>query len=122
MLKTASAFLRQRSRPRTRVIVDYIDAYKTGYGVEPICRVLAQAGVQIAPSRYYAARSRQPSTRVVRGTELTEQIHRVHSENYAVYGARTVYAELNRSGHPGGPVHRGAADAGRGTTAASPGR
>jgi len=40
------------------VIVDYIDAHKTDHGVEPICRVLSQAGVQIAPSTYYAAKTR----------------------------------------------------------------
>ncbi|GAA4491435.1 hypothetical protein GCM10023094_55810 [Rhodococcus olei] len=78
--------------------VDYIDAHKTDYGVEPICRVLAQAGAQIAPSTYYAAKSRPLSARTVRDAELVEQIHRVHGENYGVYGARKVYAELNRQG------------------------
>ena len=80
------------------MIVDYIDAHKADYGVEPICRVLAQAGVQIAPSTYYAAKTRPPSARAVRDMELVEQIHRVHAENYAVYGARKVHAELNRQG------------------------
>lgn len=32
--------------------------------------------------------------------ELVEQIHRVHAENYAVYGARKVHAALNRQGVP----------------------
>lgn len=80
------------------MIVDYIDAYKADYGVEPICRVLNRAGVQIAPSTYYAAKTRPPSARAVRDMELVEQIHRVHAENYAVYGARKVHAELNRQG------------------------
>jgi len=80
------------------VIVDYIDAHKTDYGVEPICRVLAQAGVQIAPSTYYAAKTRPPSARAIRDAELVEQIHQIHGENYAVYGARKVYAELKRQG------------------------
>lgn len=80
------------------MIVDYVDAHKADYGVEPICRVLAQAGVQIAPSTYYAAKTRPPSPRTVRDGDLTEQIHRVHAENYAVYGARKVHAELNRLG------------------------
>ncbi|QHG85470.1 hypothetical protein D1O33_26055 (plasmid) [Rhodococcus rhodochrous] len=80
------------------MIVDYIDAHKADYGVEPICRVLSRAGVQIAPSTYYAAKTRPPSARAVRDVELVEQIHRVHTENYAVYGARKVHAELNRQG------------------------
>lgn len=80
------------------MIVDYIDAHKTDYGVEPICRVLGRAGVQIAPSTYYAAKTRPPSARAVRDADLVEQIHRVHAENYGVYGARKVHAELNRQG------------------------
>ncbi|WP_372474396.1 IS3 family transposase, partial [Rhodococcus rhodochrous] len=63
-----------------------------------VCRVLSQAGVQIAPSTYYAAKTRPPSPRTVRDAELVEEIHRVHGENYAVYGARKVCAELKRQG------------------------
>jgi putative transposase len=63
------------------------------WGVEPICRVL-----QVAPSTYYAARSRPPSTRAVRDTELVEEIRRVHAENFSVYGADKVWAQLNREG------------------------
>ncbi len=80
------------------MIVDYIDAHKTDHGVEPICRVLSHAGVQIAPSTYYAAKTRPPSPRTVRDAELVKEIHRVHGENYAVYGARKVCAELKRQG------------------------
>jgi hypothetical protein len=40
------------------VIVDYIDANRKEFGVEPICTVL-----QVAPSTYYAAKSRPPSAR-----------------------------------------------------------
>ncbi len=38
----------------------YIDAHRDAHGVEPICRVL-----RVAPSTYYAARSRPPSARAV---------------------------------------------------------
>ena len=39
------------------MIVEYIDAYREELGVDPICRVLTeQAGMQIAPSTYYAAK------------------------------------------------------------------
>ncbi|MCD2115164.1 IS3 family transposase, partial [Rhodococcus rhodochrous] len=63
-----------------------------------VCRVLTRTGVQIAPSTYYAAKTRPPSARAVRDAELIEEIHRVHAENYAVYGARKVHAELQRQG------------------------
>jgi putative transposase len=43
------------------VIVEYTDAHREKCGVDPICRVLTeQAGVQIAPSTYYAAKLQGP--------------------------------------------------------------
>lgn len=72
----------------------FIDAHRDEHGVEPICRVL-----QIAPSSYYAHRTRKPSPRRRRDAELTEEIRQVHEENYGVYGARKVHAELRRQGH-----------------------
>jgi transposase InsO family protein len=87
------------------VLVDYIDAHRDRVvegrrlGVEPICTVLKDAGVQIAPSTYYAAKNRVPSARAVRDAELTEEIKTVHTENLGVYGARKVHAELVRKGH-----------------------
>lgn len=58
--------------------------------------MLKQAGVQIAPSTYYAARSRPPSPRAVRDDRLCEQIMKVYNDNYRVYGARKVWRQLLR--------------------------
>ena len=80
------------------VLVDYIDQYRDRFGVEPICTVLKAAGVQIAPSTYYAARDRPPSARALRDAELVGQIRAAHQANLGVYGARKVHAELNRTG------------------------
>ena len=44
----------------TAVLVDYIDAHRERFGVEPICAVLSKAGTKIAPSSYYAAKTRPP--------------------------------------------------------------
>ena len=82
------------------MIVAYIDAYKDQLGVEPICRVLTEAGTQIAPSTYYAAKTRLPSARAVSDRARTLLIEQVHRDNYSVYGARKVHAELQRQGHP----------------------
>ena len=71
----------------------FIKEHRDEHGVEPICRVL-----QIAPSTYYAHRTRQPSARAVRDEELTEKVRTVHAENYGVYGARKVHAALKREG------------------------
>jgi putative transposase len=70
------------------------------FGVEPICRVLSEHGLPIAPSTYYEARNRPPSQRAVRDERLRAEVARVHRGNYAVYGARKVWLELNREGIP----------------------
>ncbi len=58
----------------------------------------ASAMSECAPSTYYAFKSRPPSTRAQRDGWLVEQIRRVHQENYGVYGAVKVWAQLNREG------------------------
>ena len=77
------------------MIVDYIDAHRDEFGVEPICTEL-----QVAPSTYYAARSRPPSARSLSDAASCELIATVHADNYGVYGARKVHAEANRLGYP----------------------
>ena len=80
------------------MIVDYIDEHRDRFGVEPICEVLTRAGMQIAPSTYYAAKTRAPSARAVRDEQRREVIDGCTRENYGVYGVRKVHAELNRHG------------------------
>ncbi len=66
------------------------------FGVEPICTTLTSADVPIAPSTFYAARTRPPSARALRDEDLKPVIARVHKENYGVYGIRKMHAQLNR--------------------------
>ena len=79
------------------VVVDYIDAHRDRVvegkklGVEPICAVLKDAGVQVAPSSYYAAKTRPPSARAVRDAELVEALH---------IRARTHVVVVNRAARP----------------------
>lgn len=75
-------------------MVDYIDAHKSEFGVEPICEELP-----IAPSTYYAAKTSEPSARAISDEVALTQIRRVHSENLGVYGVRKVHAQLRREGH-----------------------
>jgi len=87
------------------VVVEYIDTHRDRIvegrvlEVEPICRVLRDAGVQIAASTYYAVRQHTPSARTLRDQELTKEIRTVHAKSLGVYGARKVHAELVRTGH-----------------------
>jgi putative transposase len=48
------------AQPVTAVIVEFIDAHREKFGVEPICEQL-----QVAPSTYFAHRTRPPSARSV---------------------------------------------------------
>jgi putative transposase len=66
------------------------------WGVASICSQLAELGAAIAPSTYYAARMATPTTAQRRDEALSVKIARVHAENYGVYGARKVWAQLNR--------------------------
>jgi putative transposase len=68
------------------------------WGVQSICAVLIELGVQIAPSTYYDQVHREASRREVRDEELKEHIRRIHAANYRVYGARKVWLALNRKG------------------------
>ncbi|MGE0308099.1 MAG: IS3 family transposase [Microbacteriaceae bacterium] len=81
-------------------MIDYIDAHRDAFGVEPICRTLAAAGVAVAPSTYYAAKTRPPSARTARDAVLRAEIARVHRDNFGVYGVRKVWRTLNREGVP----------------------
>ena len=60
------------------MICQYIDSRKKEFGVEPICKVLTGAGVKIAPSTYYAAKTRPLSARSLRDETLKAEISRVH--------------------------------------------
>jgi putative transposase len=62
-------------------------------GVEPICEVL-----QVAPSTYYAARSRGPSERAQRDAQLVPRLLELWKANYEVYGSRKLWKAARRAG------------------------
>jgi putative transposase len=76
------------------VIVDYIDQHRDRFGVEPICREL-----QVAPSTYYAAKSRPPSARAVRDAVMIPILVALWAANYRVYGAHKLWKAARRAGH-----------------------
>jgi putative transposase len=73
----------------------FIDEHRDAFGVEPICRAL-----QIAPSTYYAVKTRQaaPSVRAQRDAELLVEVRRVHEQSSGLYGARKVWWQLRLDG------------------------
>jgi putative transposase len=80
--------------------VDFVDSQQAEHGVQPVLQALEDTPAQIAPSTYYAAKTRPASARSVRDTEVTSLIERIHRENYDVYGARKIWHELHRRGEP----------------------
>ena len=63
ILKRAASFFGaelDRQHNKYQEVVVFIDANRDEFGVEPISTLLRSAGVQVAPSTYYAAKSRRP--------------------------------------------------------------
>ena len=73
--------------------VAFIDAHRATFGVEPICTVL-----QLAPSTYYATKTRPPSPRAVRDAELRPALAEIWEANYSVYGVRKLWKAARRAG------------------------
>lgn len=88
----------------------FIDEVRDCFGVEPVCRVLSEHGVKIAPRTYYAAKTRAPSARSVRDERVLAEIGRIHADpqvGRGLYGVRKVHAQLVREGGVDGqPVSR----------------
>lgn len=83
------------------MVVEFIDSYRARFGVEPICRVLKQHGVPIAPSTYYAAAARAPSARALSDAALWERIEALQADalkGRGVAGYRKMWHLLAREG------------------------
>jgi putative transposase len=83
----------------TEVVVAFIDSVKERFGVEPVCRVLSQLVCKIAPSTYYAAKSRPPSARQKRDEKIKELLLPVWNDPDAgrqVLGARKMWRLLHK--------------------------
>ncbi len=80
------------------MIVDYIDSYRGRFGVEPICAVLSEHGVPIAPSTYYAHRACPVSAAALEEAYLVNALVTLHQENWGVYGVRKLWHAARRAG------------------------
>ena len=82
-------------------MTQFIDDHRARFGVEPICRVLSEHGVKIAPSGYYAFKKRPASARAVRDAELVVEIRRVFHDRKlgrGICGVRKMRHLLAREG------------------------
>jgi transposase InsO family protein len=80
------------------VIVAYIEAYRERFGVEPICAVLSEHGITIAPSTYYARKGCPVSSAALEEAYLINALVTLHEENWGVYGVRKLYHAARRAG------------------------
>ncbi len=83
------------------MVVQFIDDHRDRFGVEPICRVLSEHGVKIAPSGYYAFKSRPISARAASDAELVIELRRVFTDRSlgrGISGVRKMWHLLRREG------------------------
>lgn len=73
--------------------MDYIRCYRHRFGVESICRVLAEHGYQIAPSTFYAyqARSFGPTNAELDDAYTANELRDLWIINRRVYGRRKLH-------------------------------
>jgi transposase InsO family protein len=80
------------------VILAFIHSHRERFGVEPICRVLSEHGITIAPQTYHRWR-----VQVVRPEEIEEayRVNRIvdlYRVNRSVYGVRKLWRAARRAG------------------------
>jgi len=87
------------------VICAFIDAHRDRFGVVPICRVLSQHGVPIAPRTYWARKTRPPSRRALADAALTEILAGIYEPGErgrrrpeSLYGSLKMWEHLRRQG------------------------
>ena len=72
----------------------FVDEHRDTFGVEPICRSL-----QVAPSTYYAAKSRPVSARALRDAVMMPILLMLWTTNRKLYGAHKLWKAARRAGH-----------------------
>ncbi|HET6948980.1 MAG TPA: IS3 family transposase [Acidimicrobiales bacterium] len=100
ILKTASAFFgRGGARPPTGLIVDCIDTYRDRFGVEPICRVLSEHDLAIAPSTYWVHRAQPVSDADWDDAHMANAALDTWRANRSLYGADKLAVAMRNAGH-----------------------
>ncbi|GAA2168095.1 hypothetical protein GCM10009826_46680 [Humibacillus xanthopallidus] len=72
--------------------------YRERFGVEPICAVLSEHGVKIAPSTYYAHKAAPVSDAALEEAYLVNALVTLWQENWGVYGVRKMWHAARRAG------------------------
>ncbi len=80
------------------MIVEYIDDHRERFGVDPICRVLTEHGMAIAPSTYYARKKARHSLRSSPGRGLRRQrsVRGLRAEPPCLRGSQALARDVAR--------------------------
>jgi putative transposase len=81
------------------VIVDYIDAHRDRFGVEPICVVFAEHGVPIAPSTYWARKAAPCTDAEWDDAHMANAALDVWRANRCLYGADKLATAMRNAGY-----------------------
>jgi putative transposase len=81
------------------VIIDYIDTYRDRFGVEPICRVLAEHDVAIAPSTYHAHKAEPYSDADWGDAHMANATLDLWRANRSLYGADKLATAMRKAGY-----------------------
>nr|WP_281252518.1 IS3 family transposase [Lentzea kentuckyensis] len=76
-----------------------MDEYRQVYGVQSICDVLTEHGIQIAPRTYRKARRRPPSAQDVTDAYVENALRDLRGKPEQMYGRRKMTHYLRRQGH-----------------------
>ena len=87
------------------MIVAYVHASRDRFGVQPICAVLSEPGIQIAPATYYARLHEPVITTELEVAYLVDVLVTLHQGNWGVYGARKLCHAARRAGLEQGRNH-----------------
>jgi putative transposase len=81
------------------VIVDYIGTYRDRFGVEPICRVLSEHDVPIAPSTYWARKACPVTDADWDDAHMANTALDIWRANRSLYGADKLTTAMQKAGH-----------------------
>lgn len=81
-------------------MIDYVREHRERFGVEPILTVLAEHGIGVAPSTYYAhaARGFGPSSRDLDDAYAANALYDLWKRNRRLYGRRKLWRAARRAG------------------------
>ncbi|MHA7292238.1 IS3 family transposase [Arthrobacter sp. MDT3-24] len=113
ILKQASNFLREGTRPSPPLICRFIDEMRAeGHAVESICAVLREQGVQVAARTYRAWKKRLPALRTIEDARITDALRALKVPDAKgrprpeiIYGRRKMTQWLRRNGFPEASKH-----------------